>query len=176
MFGSCASRTSDSAPSFASTAASPSRPVAEPGAACDGTHVPRAVALTSVTLPLAHLAPARVALTRTCKRAGDIRQSGDGHMAVRETWRPGASTGHESVETKDASGTGRRWTDDDWSQRAAQSEGEGNVGLAKALGWFSLALGIAELAAPRGVARLIGVDDDADNRRLLQAVGLRELA
>ena len=98
-------------------------------------------------------------------------------MAVREAWQSGASAGLSgSVETEDPSEAARRWTDDDWSRRAAQSEGEGNIGLSKALGWFSIALGIAELAAPRGVARLIGVEDDTGNRRLLQALGLRELA
>ena len=32
--------------------------------------------------------------------------------------------------------------------------------LATGLGWFSLALGTAELAAPRTLARLIGIPDD----------------
>jgi uncharacterized membrane protein len=44
------------------------------------------------------------------------------------------------------------------------------------LGWFSVGLGIAEVAAPRGVARLIGIADSAERRLLLRAFGLRELA
>ncbi|HTI36557.1 MAG TPA: SRPBCC family protein [Vicinamibacterales bacterium] len=48
--------------------------------------------------------------------------------------------------------------------------------LAKGLGWFSIGLGLAELAAPASVARLIGVRDDEAARRLLRAYGARELA
>jgi uncharacterized membrane protein len=47
---------------------------------------------------------------------------------------------------------------------------------ARALGWFSIGLGLAEIAAPRTVARLIGVnDDDDDARNTLLAFGLREI-
>jgi uncharacterized membrane protein len=45
--------------------------------------------------------------------------------------------------------------------------------LAKALGWFSIGLGLTEIAAPRALAKLIGV---SDNRTLLRAFGLREIA
>ena len=48
--------------------------------------------------------------------------------------------------------------------------------LAKALGWFSVGLGLAEIAAPRRVARLIGVPDDPDREAILRACGVRELA
>jgi uncharacterized membrane protein len=48
--------------------------------------------------------------------------------------------------------------------------------LANGLGWFSIALGAAELAVPGGVARLIGVRDDEDNRAVLRTCGLREIA
>lgn len=46
--------------------------------------------------------------------------------------------------------------------------------LARALGWFSLGLGLAQLAAPREVARWIGVPDDEATRRALLLVGVRE--
>jgi uncharacterized membrane protein len=46
-------------------------------------------------------------------------------------------------------------------------------GLASALGWFSIGLGLAEVAAPSSVARLIGI---GHRPRLLQAFGLREIA
>lgn len=63
------------------------------------------------------------------------------------------------------------------------SYGEGNgrqqngatAGLASALGWFSIGLGLAQVAAPGSVARLIGVSDDDSNRRVLQTVGVREI-
>jgi uncharacterized membrane protein len=48
--------------------------------------------------------------------------------------------------------------------------------LAKGLGWFSLGLGLAELAAPASVAQVIGVRDDPHARNLLRAYGLREVA
>jgi uncharacterized membrane protein len=47
--------------------------------------------------------------------------------------------------------------------------------LASALGWFSLGLGLAGLAAPREVARLIGVPDDDRTRDVLRGIGLREV-
>ena len=48
--------------------------------------------------------------------------------------------------------------------------------LAKGLGWFSIGLGLAELAAPTSVTRLIGVPDDEDARNLLRTYGVREIA
>lgn len=52
----------------------------------------------------------------------------------------------------------------------------GNGRLADGLGWFSLALGGAEVAAPGLVARMIGVTNTAENRLLLRALGAREIA
>ena len=48
--------------------------------------------------------------------------------------------------------------------------------LAKGLGWFSIGLGLAELAAPASVAQAIGVRDDNDARSLLRTYGAREIA
>ena len=45
-----------------------------------------------------------------------------------------------------------------------------------ALGWFSIALGTAELAAPRQLAKLIGVPAHDRNARVLRAFGVREIA
>ena len=47
---------------------------------------------------------------------------------------------------------------------------------ARGLGWFSIGLGLAECAAPRRMARLIGVEDDDRNRNTLFAYGVREIA
>jgi hypothetical protein len=47
--------------------------------------------------------------------------------------------------------------------------------LAVGLGWFSLALGVAELAAPHSVARLIGVTPTEKTLTTLRAYGAREL-
>jgi hypothetical protein len=47
--------------------------------------------------------------------------------------------------------------------------------LAVGLGWFSLALGVAELAAPYSVARLIGVTPTDTTINTLRAFGAREV-
>ena len=46
-------------------------------------------------------------------------------------------------------------------------------GLARALGWFSIGLGVAELLAPRAMARATGL---RGKETLLRAYGLREIA
>jgi hypothetical protein len=48
--------------------------------------------------------------------------------------------------------------------------------LAIALGWFSIALGAAEVLAPRQVARLIGVAPGESTTTTLRAYGAREIA
>jgi len=45
--------------------------------------------------------------------------------------------------------------------------------LARALGWFSIGLGVVELAAPGRLARMLGLDD---KEGLIRAYGARELA
>lgn len=47
--------------------------------------------------------------------------------------------------------------------------------LANGLGWFSIGLGLAELATPNMVANLIGVRGDGSTRNLLRFYGAREL-
>ena len=46
---------------------------------------------------------------------------------------------------------------------------------ARGLGWFSIGLGLAQIGAPRAVARLIGVDDNVETRNTMFAIGLREI-
>lgn len=48
--------------------------------------------------------------------------------------------------------------------------------VAHGLGWFSVGLGIAELAAPGALARLIGVPDDERAHTAIRAMGAREMA
>jgi uncharacterized membrane protein len=50
------------------------------------------------------------------------------------------------------------------------------AGLQKGLGWFSVGLGLAELAAPRALARAIGIDDGGRTGLTIRAFGARELA
>ena len=57
---------------------------------------------------------------------------------------------------------------------AAQPSGYKGAGLAHALGWFSIGLGLAEMLAPKEMTNLIGMEDTEANHHLLRAYGLRE--
>jgi uncharacterized membrane protein len=62
---------------------------------------------------------------------------------------------------------------DDGTQ-SAQTDGQER--LANVLGWFSIGLGLAQVIAPRRVARMIGVNDDGESSALMRTLGLREIA
>jgi hypothetical protein len=47
--------------------------------------------------------------------------------------------------------------------------------LASGLGWFSVGLGLAQLAVPHKVAELVGVEPDENTIRLMRSLGMREL-
>ena len=47
--------------------------------------------------------------------------------------------------------------------------------LARGLGWLSIGLGLAGLAAPGTMARLTGIQNDGRSRGILRAVGVREI-
>lgn len=57
----------------------------------------------------------------------------------------------------------------------AAYEDQSSQRLAIGLGWFSVALGLAELGAPRSIARFIGVSPDESTVSLLRSFGAREL-
>src|SRR5690242_1747607 len=59
-----------------------------------------------------------------------------------------------------------------------QAESECVLGMnpdrvARGLGWFSIGLGLAELLAPEGIARLVG---SRNHKTLVRSYGIRELA
>lgn len=58
---------------------------------------------------------------------------------------------------------------------AYPSAGSESQSLAVSLGWFSVALGLAELAAPHRVARFIGVTPTEHSTTTLRSLGAREL-
>ncbi|MBD8678326.1 hypothetical protein [Sphingomonas sp. CFBP 13720] len=58
-------------------------------------------------------------------------------------------------------------------ERKGPSSMTGADRLARALGWFSVGLGVAELVAPGRIARTLGLDD---KQSLIRAYGARELA
>jgi uncharacterized membrane protein len=67
-------------------------------------------------------------------------------------------------------GGNRRW--DDTADQGTEDRAERR---ARGLGWFSIALGLTQIGAPRTVARLIGLKDDDDTRTTMFAIGLREI-
>lgn len=52
---------------------------------------------------------------------------------------------------------------------------DGTDTLSRALGWFSIGLGLAQLVAPAQVARMAGAEPDTNTIRLMRALGAREL-
>jgi uncharacterized membrane protein len=58
----------------------------------------------------------------------------------------------------------------------ADGQSDRDERIANGLGWFSIGLGLAQIVSPGGVARLIGVSDDAKSRSLMRAIGIREIA
>lgn len=61
------------------------------------------------------------------------------------------------------------------SDDVSQGRDGGSEGLARALGIFSLGLGLAQISMPGDFARWIGVPPDDGARAALRAVGLREI-
>src|SRR4051812_42665364 len=55
---------------------------------------------------------------------------------------------------------------------SAARDGDRDTRVGRGLGWFSIGLGLAQIAAPRAVARMIGVPLNAS---VLRMVGVREI-
>ena len=68
------------------------------------------------------------------------------------------------------------WQQGERQQNRWQQDEDGGHGLSTALGWLSIGLGLAQIAQPRRVAQIIGVQDDSDTRAVIRAVGVREIA
>lgn len=58
-------------------------------------------------------------------------------------------------------------------KKRQSANGSGARPIAKALGWFSIGVGVAQMVAPRAIARASGV---AEQPLLLRALGMREIA
>lgn len=61
-----------------------------------------------------------------------------------------------------------------WETGVARRDAKDAV--ARGLGWFSLAVGAAQVAAPRRVARLVGIEDEGRHGTVIRVIGVRELA
>ena len=55
------------------------------------------------------------------------------------------------------------------------SDQDSNLAASRALGLASIGIGLAQIAAPRQVQQLLGLDDKADQRGTLRVLGVREL-
>lgn len=87
---------------------------------------------------------------------------------IQHTSRSRAAQGIERREPRRS--PARHFSHDPVRERALERRALG-------LGWFSIGLGLAELVAPRQMARLIGADEeDGVTRALMMATGTRELA
>jgi uncharacterized membrane protein len=91
-------------------------------------------------------------------------------IATEQPRRYGSSTTDRRVGSfTSAQGGNRRWTD------GGNQPTDSTERRAKGLGWFSIGLGLAQIGAPRAVARFIGVNDDEETRNTMFAIGLREI-
>jgi uncharacterized membrane protein len=95
------------------------------------------------------------------------RESGQG-----DAWIPPRATPRsKSVARRTASETSAK----DAPAHYTETQRTEKDPLTQSLGWFSIALGAAEVLAPQAVARVIGVDE-REHTTLLRSYGLRELA
>jgi uncharacterized membrane protein len=77
--------------------------------------------------------------------------------------------GYDDLSSRD---TGRRWQGNGHGQQRDRGQNDSDERIARALGWFSIGLGMAEVVAPGKLAELIGVEDKPAVFRLM---GLREI-
>jgi uncharacterized membrane protein len=100
-----------------------------------------------------------------------------GTQITRETGQEGAWTPPGS--TRRTKSVGRRTAGEtsakDAPRHYTETQRTRKDPLTQSLGWFSVALGAAELLAPRAVARVIGIDEE-EHTTLLRSYGIRELA
>jgi uncharacterized membrane protein len=93
-------------------------------------------------------------------------------MAIQQTKQALSPTREPGVKAE--SSVRRHAEQDRFEGQHFKSTDGGAERLATALGWFSIGLGLAEVLAPKGLARLIGVRDD--HPVLFRVLGLREIA
>jgi uncharacterized membrane protein len=92
-------------------------------------------------------------------------------IATEQSQQHGTSTTERPVGSYSRpQGGNRRWTDT--AEQGTEDKAERR---ARGLGWFSIGLGLAQIGAPRAVARLIGINDDEETRNTMFAIGLREI-
>lgn len=95
-------------------------------------------------------------------------------VATESTRRYASPHGERRVATYSSQTWNRRW-DDRRDESSGNGAEEGAERRARGLGWFSIGLGLAQIGAPRSVARLIGIDDNEETKNTMFALGLREI-
>jgi len=86
----------------------------------------------------------------------------------------GSATERRAGSYNSAQGGNRRWTDQQQSYQQHDTNPDAER-RARGLAWFSIGLGLAQIGAPRSVARFIGINDDDETRNTMFAIGLREI-
>src|SRR4051812_40674995 len=100
-----------------------------------------------------------------------VTEGGTMTATTEQTRRYGSSTTDRRTSSYTSGrSSNRRWTDQESSRPDDNAERR-----AKGLGWFSIGLGLAQIGAPRAVARFIGVNDDEETKNTMFAIGLREI-
>lgn len=87
----------------------------------------------------------------------------------------GRRIGGLTVDRRTSVYTGGQTQSGRFSEGASRGNEETAERRARGLGWFSIGLGLAQIGAPRAVARLIGVNDDEETKNTMFAIGLREI-
>jgi uncharacterized membrane protein len=107
-----------------------------------------------------------MARTRTMKEQIEQRGEREGELTAQRPQPSGASP--------DRMAQGARLGTEIYGRQRSAVKGFNEEQLARGLGWFSICLGLAEVAAPRELARLIGVR--GDHSGLFRLLGAREIA
>jgi uncharacterized membrane protein len=90
---------------------------------------------------------------------------------------PGTRLGAVEIDQSDWNTTGRgQMAPMSPRARGEDRDNAGGDGLATFLGWFSVGLGVAQLAAPRALASFIGINPSNRTAAVMRALGARELA
>jgi len=92
-------------------------------------------------------------------------------MPVQQTRRALAPTSIQDERVERRYAQRRRFGE---SSRRTSQQGGIEDKIATALGWFSIGLGLSEILAPKGLAKLIGLDEE--HPLLFRVLGLREIA
>ena len=90
--------------------------------------------------------------------------------AATEQSRRDFASSERNLESYPGQSYTRRFTDHPSTENESNAQRR-----ARGLGWFSIGLGLAQIGAPRAVARLIGINDDEETRNTMFAIGLREI-